>query len=81
MATTDYDYLIVGQGLAGTSLAWHLKESGKKILIVGDSSLPSSSKVAAGIFNPLTGKNWSKPGWRMICFLMPMIFIPALKKS
>jgi glycine/D-amino acid oxidase-like deaminating enzyme len=60
MATTDYDYLIVGQGLAGTSLAWHLKESGKKILIVGDSSLPSSSKVAAGIFNPLTGKKLVK---------------------
>lgn len=60
MATIDYDYLIVGQGLAGTSLAWHLKELEKKILIVGDSSLPSSSKVAAGIFNPLTGKKLVK---------------------
>jgi glycine/D-amino acid oxidase-like deaminating enzyme len=60
MATTDYDYLIVGQGLAGTSFAWHLDGLGKKILIVGDASLPSSSKVAAGIFNPLTGKKLVK---------------------
>lgn len=57
---TFYDYLIVGQGLAGTSLAWHLHNSGKKILLVNDSSLPSSSKVAAGIFNPLTGKKLVK---------------------
>ena len=57
---TSYDYLIVGQGIAGTSMAWHLHESGKKILLVNDSSLPSSSKVAAGIFNPLTGKKLVK---------------------
>jgi len=56
----SYDYLIVGQGIAGTSLAWHLHESGKRILLVNDSSLPSSSKVAAGIFNPLTGKKLVK---------------------
>ncbi len=55
-----YDYLIVGQGIAGTSLAWHLHNSGKKVLLVNDSSLPSSSKVAAGIFNPLTGKKLVK---------------------
>jgi len=56
----DYDYLIIGQGVAGTSLAWHLLDSGKKIMIAGDSGLPSSSKVAAGIFNPLTGKKLVK---------------------
>lgn len=60
MAATDYDYLIVGQGLAGTALAMHLLEMGKKVLVVGDSSMPSSSKVAAGIFNPLTGKKLVK---------------------
>jgi glycine/D-amino acid oxidase-like deaminating enzyme len=60
MEQTDYDYLIVGQGIGGTALAWHLHDLGKKILIIGDSSLPSSSKVAAGIFNPLTGKKLVK---------------------
>jgi glycine/D-amino acid oxidase-like deaminating enzyme len=60
MDEPDYDYLIVGQGIAGTSLAMHLLDLGKKILIVSDSSAPSSSKVAAGIFNPLTGKKLVK---------------------
>lgn len=55
-----YDYLIVGQGLAGTCLAMHLLDLGKKICIINDSSQPSSSKVAAGIFNPLTGKKLVK---------------------
>lgn len=60
MQQFDYEYLIIGQGLAGTSVAWHLHDSGKSFRIVGDSSMPSSSRVAAGIFNPLTGKKLVK---------------------
>ncbi|GAB2800635.1 FAD-dependent oxidoreductase [Rhabdobacter roseus] len=54
------DYLVVGQGLAGTTLAWHLLAKEKTILILNDSSRPSASGVAAGIFNPLTGKKLVK---------------------
>ena len=60
MPQFDYDYLIIGQGIAGTSVAWHLHDLGKSFRIVGDSSMPSSSRVAAGIFNPLTGKKLVK---------------------
>lgn len=60
MSTPEYDYLIVGQGLAGTALAWHLIEAGKRILIVSDSSRPAASLVAAGIYNPLTGRKLVK---------------------
>lgn len=60
MENSEFDYLIVGQGLAGTSLAIHLLELGKKVLVIDDPSFPSSSKVAAGIFNPLTGKKLVK---------------------
>jgi glycine/D-amino acid oxidase-like deaminating enzyme len=60
MPQFDYDYLIIGQGIGGTSVAWHLHHLGKSFLIVGDSSMPSSSRVAAGIFNPLTGKKLVK---------------------
>lgn len=56
----DYEYLIIGQGIGGTSVAWHLHDLEKSFQIVGDSSMPSSSRVAAGIFNPLTGKKLVK---------------------
>ncbi len=57
---TDFDFLIVGQGIAGTALAWHMIEAGKSVLVVGDASRPSASRVAAGIYNPLTGRKLVK---------------------
>ncbi|GAB3272417.1 FAD-dependent oxidoreductase [Larkinella harenae] len=50
------DYLIVGQGIAGSVLAWTLHQRGKKIVLVNSPQHPSASLAAAGIFNPLTGK-------------------------
>ncbi|MES2731584.1 MAG: FAD-dependent oxidoreductase [Bacteroidota bacterium] len=50
------DYLIIGQGLAGTVLAYTLQSRGLQVKVVDSQSLPSSSRVAAGIFNPVTGK-------------------------
>ncbi|MGV6826842.1 MAG: NAD(P)/FAD-dependent oxidoreductase [bacterium] len=55
------DYLIIGQGLAGTLLAWHLKASGRSVLLVDNQHRHSSSTVAAGLFNPLAGKRFSAP--------------------
>jgi glycine/D-amino acid oxidase-like deaminating enzyme len=54
------DYIIVGQGIAGSLLAYKLLEADKKILLLNDESLPTSSQVAGGIFNPITGKNLDK---------------------
>jgi glycine/D-amino acid oxidase-like deaminating enzyme len=50
------DYLIIGQGLAGTILAYTLQSRGLQVKVVDSQHLPSSSRVAAGIFNPVTGK-------------------------
>ncbi|GAB3919105.1 NAD(P)/FAD-dependent oxidoreductase [Larkinella terrae] len=50
------DYLIVGQGIAGSVLAWTLHRRGKKVVLVNSSQRPSASRAAAGIFNPLTGR-------------------------
>ncbi|WP_234733139.1 NAD(P)/FAD-dependent oxidoreductase [Tellurirhabdus bombi] len=50
------DYLIVGQGVAGSVLAWRLHQQGKTVQIVGNPNGPAASLAAAGIFNPLTGK-------------------------
>ena len=54
------DFIIVGQGLAGTNLSFHLLKSGKKILIVDKFREVTSSKVAAGLMNPVTGRRFAK---------------------
>lgn len=60
MSDQKYDYILVGQGIAGTALAWHLIQAGKRVLVVNDSTRPSASLVAAGIYNPLTGRKLVK---------------------
>jgi glycine oxidase len=55
--------LIVGQGLAGTCLAWVFLRRGVPFRIV-DRGSGGSSRVAAGLINPITGKNF-EPSWRI----------------
>lgn len=54
------DYLIVGQGLAGTVFCEHALRSGKKVLVIDDLTRPNASKVAAGLYNPITGRKLVK---------------------
>ena len=51
-----YDYLLVGQGLAGSLLYWSLTKQGKKVFIIDKFNPSSSSNVAAGIIHPVTGR-------------------------
>ena len=53
------DALIVGGGLAGCVISHKLLSEGKSIYVIDKSSLSSSSKVAAGIYNPIAGKYFS----------------------
>lgn len=53
----EYDYIIVGQGLAGTCLSHALRLRGKSVLVIDNVSEPSASLVAGGLFNPVTGRN------------------------
>ena len=55
--------LIIGGGLAGTSLAWRLHERGLPFLIVDRDEPLTSSKVAAGLVTPITGMRLSL-SWR-----------------
>ncbi len=50
-------WTIVGQGLAGTCLAWTLWERGEPFTLI-DREQGGSSRVAAGLINPVTGKNF-----------------------
>ncbi len=54
------DYLIVGQGLAGSLLAWQLIQHDKKVIIV-DNGKENASLIAAGLINPVTGMRLVKP--------------------
>lgn len=57
---TSYDYLVVGQGIAGTMLAHFLLKRGRRILVADNYNPSSSSNIAAGLFNPITGKRFVK---------------------
>lgn len=53
------DYLIIGQGICGTMLSWFLNKEEKTFLIIDDGNENSSSKIAAGIINPVTGRRYA----------------------
>lgn len=51
-----YDYLIVGQGVSGTFLAYYLQQLEKTVMVIDLPRKESPSRVAAGIINPVTGR-------------------------
>jgi glycine/D-amino acid oxidase-like deaminating enzyme len=53
-------YLIVGQGIAGSLLAYELHKSGKRVFILNEEKENTSSNKAAGIYNPITGRKMVK---------------------
>ena len=55
------DYLIVGQGLAGSVFAALLLERGRSFVVVDDHHRTAASKAAGGIINPITGKRLNRP--------------------
>ncbi|MCK5829572.1 MAG: FAD-binding oxidoreductase [Methylococcales bacterium] len=55
----DVDYLIIGQGLAGSLLAWELIQRDKKVIVV-DNNKENASLIAAGLINPVTGMRFVK---------------------
>ncbi|VAX35370.1 FAD-dependent cmnm(5)s(2)U34 oxidoreductase [hydrothermal vent metagenome] len=52
------DYLIVGQGVAGSFLAWHLLKQNKRVVIIDNNHEQSSSIICIGMINPITGKRF-----------------------
>ena len=58
------EFLIVGQGLAGTALAWELIWRGRDVLVVDAGEAVTSSKIAAGLVTPITGQRLAL-GWRV----------------
>ncbi len=55
----DIDYLIIGQGLAGSFLAWELLQRDQKVIVI-DNDKENASLIAAGLINPVTGMRFVK---------------------
>lgn len=53
------DFLIIGQGLAGSLLAWELLQRGCRVVVV-DNGEENASQVAGGVINPVTGMRFVK---------------------
>ncbi|MFV0604223.1 MAG: NAD(P)/FAD-dependent oxidoreductase [Niabella sp.] len=68
------DILIVGQGISGTFLSWFLHKSNINFIVIDDAKPNASSRVAAGLINPVTGR-------RVVKVWMDDIIIPFAEKS
>lgn len=66
----NYDFIVVGHGLAGAILTDTLRTNGYKVLVIDEPKKNSASNVAAGLVNPIAGKRFAK-SW------MADSFIPA----
>jgi glycine oxidase len=53
------NFLIVGQGLAGSLLFWELHRKGYSVAMVDEGKPLTASKVAAGMFNPINTKRFT----------------------
>ncbi|MFL5764492.1 MAG: NAD(P)/FAD-dependent oxidoreductase [Bacteroidia bacterium] len=58
-----YNYIIVGQGIAGTVMAHSLIALGRSVLVIDNNDPHAASKVAAGIYNPVVPKRLAK-SWK-----------------
>ncbi len=54
------DVLIVGQGISGSLLYYHLTKAGLDCLVLDDVRPNTASRVAAGLINPVTGRRLVK---------------------
>jgi glycine oxidase len=72
------DYLIIGQGLAGSCLALEFLKRGFSFLMIDKVQPNSASRVAAGLFNPITGKTMEAT-WRAkeIFSSLPALYLKA----
>ena len=56
----EYDFIIVGMGLAGVTLTQHLLDQGRSVYAIQEEKSQSASRIAAGLYNPITGRKMTK---------------------
>ena len=58
------DFIIVGQGIAGTCFAFELLKRRKTFIIIDKYETNTSSRIALGVYNPLILK-WFTVPWKI----------------
>lgn len=58
----EFDYIITGQGIAGTLLSYTLMQAGQRVLVIDEYKANSASRIAAGVINPVSGRRFEM-GW------------------
>ncbi|HYM94213.1 MAG TPA: FAD-dependent oxidoreductase, partial [Chitinophagaceae bacterium] len=56
-AQGQIEFLIIGQGICGTWLSYFFQKENRSFLVIDDNQPNSSSRIAAGIINPVTGRS------------------------
>jgi len=77
----SYDFIIIGQGIAGSVLSYTLLQKQQRVLVINNSQGHCSSLVAGGIFNPITGKNLVKTWLADNLFPYMLKFYQALENT
>lgn len=55
------DFLIIGQGLAGTLVSYFLMKENRSLIMIDEEKEFTSSKVCGGMYTPVSGKRMTKP--------------------
>jgi len=55
----NVDFLIIGQGIAGTVLSHTLMEAGCSVMVIDEYKANSASRIAAGVINPVSGRRFT----------------------
>ena len=55
------DTLVVGQGLAGATLAWCLHRAGQDVAVLDRPAPGAASRVAPGLYTPISGRRLALP--------------------
>ena len=53
------EFLVLGQGISGTWLTYWLQKAGRQFMVIDEADPSSSSRVAAGVINPVTGRRYA----------------------
>lgn len=62
LCAMEFDYIITGQGIAGTLLSYTLVQAGQRVLVIDEYKANSASRIAAGVINPVSGRRFEM-GW------------------